>query len=777
MRRRSLLQAAGLAPLMGAPLPLAWSAAQAAGGSYDWCSVPFGAGGFVDGFLFHPKVAGLLYARTDIGGAYRFDPAANRWVPLLDHLSHADADLMGVLSLAVDPNQPDRLYAACGLYLDDRSRTGALLASADRGATWQVHELGLHIGGNSPGRGSGERLQVDPNDSRVLLLGSSQDGLLKSTDQGRSFSRLGFRARHVSLVVFDPASGSPGKGSATVYIGSHDQPGLYVSHDGGLSFAREAATPRQVPQHAVFAADGTLYASFALGEAPVACNPSHARTGSVWKRDPRGRWTDITPEQPGEGRQGFGYSAVDVDRQNPGRVVVSTIERGAKGDEIFVTDDGGEHWTPLGGRSRHDTQGHPWLAEYMRTERNLGHWLSAVQLDPFDGERLLYGTGYGVWMTRNLGAARNGGTVQWTITVAGFEETATLEIRSPATGPRLLAAMGDVAGGAWANPALALGAGYFTPPKETNRSIDFAEKAQHLIARTSDGPSGGHWSDDGGAHWHPFESPPRVGRVQAGSIAVCAEGRSFVCVPRQGTALWSQDRGRSWTACQGWPASGDTPLKAVADRAAAGVFYVFDGDNAQLLASSDGGRKFEVLMSDLPRPARGHTAQLLSAPGTPGDLWLALGDRLLHVPRRGHAPWTSKPVAEAWMLAIGKGAPGAPYHSVYLWGSVRTGDAGVPVEGLFRSDDAGASFVRINDDAHRYGRLLSMAADAREHGVLYLAPHGRGVMMGRPPVVMQTGLGDRIDRWTRTTTAATAQAVKQQASPQVVAMLRLKEER
>jgi hypothetical protein len=85
------------------------------------------------------------------------------------------------------------------------------------------------------------------------------------------------------------------------------------------------------------------------------------------------------------------------------------------------------------------------------------------------------------------------------------------------------------------------------------------------------------------------------------------------------------------------------------------------------------------------------------------------------------------------MMALGRGKPGAAYrHSLYLWGQVRPGREGAPVEGVFRSDDGGASFQRINDDAHRYGRLLSMAADPRHHGIVYLAPHGRGVVMGRP---------------------------------------------
>lgn len=724
-RRRLLLGAAcaasgAVAGAGAAPAPAAVP--------YQWQGVPFGAGGFVTGFLFHPRQRGLLYLRTDIGGAYRFDDAAQAWVPLLDHLSKADADLMGVLSLAVDVNEPDRLYAACGLYLDERVRRGALLSSSNRGASWQVHELGFHLGGNSPGRGSGERLQVDPHDGRVLWLGSSRDGLFKSTDRGASFRPAGFAPRHVSCVLLDPASGAPGNACGTLYVGSHDQPGLYVSHDFGQSFERVAATPRQAPQQAAFGPDGTLVVSFALGESAVACNPSHARTGSVWKRDAHGRWSDITPERPGTGRLGFGYAGLDVGPQ--GRLVVSTIERHAAGDEIFLSDDGGAHWTALGPHSRHDATGYPWLQDYMRTERNLGHWTSAVRIDPFDRERALYGTGYGVWQTRRLGAAAQGGPVPWVFTVANLEETATLEIRSPAAGARLLAAVGDVAGGAWADPARPLGQGFFTPTKETNRSIDFAELAPAIIARTGDGLARGHWSDDGGQRWQPFATPPIAGRGHTGRIAVSARGTAFVFAQR-GAAVCTHDRGATWLPCRGWPDSGHDVLPPVADRAADGVFYVHDRDGGRVLVSHDGGRRFEPLLTGLPRLRRDDDGQLLSTPGIEGALWLALDDRLLHRPGPGQAPRTIAAVEQAWMLALGRGAAGAAYpHSLYLWGRVHQ-DGGA-VEGLFRSDDGGERFVRINDDRHRYGRLLSMAGDAREHGVLYIAPHGRGVVAGRP---------------------------------------------
>ena len=733
MQRRELVKAAGLAALAG---PRAFAAdADAntvAAGPCEWRSVPFGAGGFVDGFVFHPRERGLLYARTDIGGAYRFEPATNAWTPLLDHLSKADADLMGVLSLAVDPNDADRLYAACGLYLDEFSRNGALLVSADRGATWQVTELGIKLGGNWWGRGTGERLQVDPNDGAVLLLGTSQDGLMRSADRGQSFKRLDFPSRHVSLVLFDPQSGARGSASTSIYVGSHDRPGLYASHDGGASFARERGAPPQVPQRAVFGPDGTLYVSFALGAGELAVNPGNAKSGGVWKRDRQGRWSDITPT-----RGGFGYSGLDVDRQVPGRLVVSTIQRYKPGDDLFVSSDDGASWTPLGERSRHNASAYPWLVNYMRGHDDMGHWMCDVKLDPFDGERAIYGTGYGPWITRNLRAAQQGGTVNWDFSVANFEETATLEIRSPSGGAALLAAMGDVSGGAWDDVTRTPRNGLFAPSNETNRSVDFAQLKPAILARVADqARTGGYVSRDGGASWRPFETaPPAPARTRSGHVAVSAQGGFLVVVAEKQNAVWSRDHGRTWQPCSGWPAAPDrseaTP-KPVADRAVEGVFYVHDEPNGQILVSTDGGASFKPGIVGLPKLARLQSAQLVCAPGKQRDLWLALPGALLHLPEADQPARTIAAVAEPWMIALGKAAPGAREHALYVWGRVRIG-GGAPQEGLFRSDDGGASFVRINDDSHRYGRLLSMTADPLEHGTLYLAPHGRGVMIGRAP--------------------------------------------
>src|ERR1039458_5516116 len=48
--------------------------------SYVWRNVTMGGGGFVTGIIFHPTAKNLMYARTDVGGAYRWEDAAQKWI-------------------------------------------------------------------------------------------------------------------------------------------------------------------------------------------------------------------------------------------------------------------------------------------------------------------------------------------------------------------------------------------------------------------------------------------------------------------------------------------------------------------------------------------------------------------------------------------------------------------------------------------------------------------------------------------------------------------------
>src|SRR5215470_8431889 len=91
-------------------------AAAAAVDPYAWKNVQIEGGGFVPGIIFNQSERNLIYARTDIGGAYRWDPTNQSWTPLLDSYGWDHWGYDGVVSLATDPAQTNRLYAAVGMY-------------------------------------------------------------------------------------------------------------------------------------------------------------------------------------------------------------------------------------------------------------------------------------------------------------------------------------------------------------------------------------------------------------------------------------------------------------------------------------------------------------------------------------------------------------------------------------------------------------------------------------------------------------------------------------
>src|SRR6266568_5054982 len=184
-----------LLPTPIGPLSAAHAASRAGlvSQAYTWKNVVTGGGGgFVDDIIFNQKQKDLIYARTDIGGAYRWNSATGTWMQLLDWVSPDRWSDTGVESLATDPVNPNRLYIAGGTYTNQWSPTnGVILRSMDYGRTFQETPMPFKMGGNMPGRGMSERLAIDPNDDAILYFGArSGNGLWRSTAYGVTWSKV-----------------------------------------------------------------------------------------------------------------------------------------------------------------------------------------------------------------------------------------------------------------------------------------------------------------------------------------------------------------------------------------------------------------------------------------------------------------------------------------------------------------------------------------------------------------------------------------------------------
>jgi hypothetical protein len=723
---------AAAAPLTcEAPAPVSYSidggipsGDTATAGPYLWKNVVIKGGGFVSGIVMSPALSGLVFARTDVGGAYRFDPAAQRWMPLTDWVGHDNSNLIGIESIAADPVDPNRVYLAAGEYLT--AGNGSILSSIDMGQTWTRNNISAPMGGNVDGRSMGERLAVDPNLTSTLYFGSRNAGLWKSTDFAQTWNPVGgfptigatkgdagTTGYGLTFVVFDPKSGAPGSPTPTIYVGvgATTEAGLYRSFDAGATWEVVAGQPAgMMPHHAVLDGCGNLY--FTYNDGP---GPNNITRGAVWRHGmANGTWTEVSPA-----RSSGGFGGISADAANPGTLIVTTIDNWSPG-EIFRTTNGGARWLALLPAAKQDVAGAEWLY-WHTTGLPAKGWMGDVEIDPFNPARALYITGQGIWASNDVIVVDVGAPTHWTFADDGLEETVALDLASPPAGAPLLSGVGDIAGFRHDDLGVSPAGGMFSNPVFGNTtSLDFAELAPNIVARVGTSSSysaaRGAYSTDGGTTWTPFAKTPappvETAFKGSGSIAVSADGKTFLWAPQGATPAYSQDAGRTWPACVGLGAG----AKVAADRVNPSKFYASCGRN-QMCVSTDGGASFALVTtssSGRPRPVF----------GIEGDVWVPTSSGLLHS-QDSAATFVPVPqVSGATAVGFGMPAPGQSYPAVYLAGSVGA------VWGTYRSDDAGATWLRIDDPQHQFGYINCLTGDQRRFGRVYLGTGGRGILYG-----------------------------------------------
>jgi len=734
---RRLFIATGL--IVAAFAPQSW-----AQNKYVWKNVKVVAGGYVPGIILSPVQPGLAYCRTDIGGFYKWDNSARQWVPLIDWCGASN--LMGGESVAADPVDANIVYFAAGMYPNQRA---AIMRSRDQGKTFDVIDAPFVMGGNADGRGVGERLAIDPTSTNVLYFASRQNGLWKSVDSASTWRRIdtfptaaagrgggGIGSAGLSFVVFDPTGSPPRTPCKTIYVGSTETgpAHLYRSEDSGQSWKPVPGQPADLlALKAEMDSRGVLFITYGNG-----IGPNGISNGAVWKYEPQASaWTDISPVQAA------GFCGVAIDRQHPGTLVVTTLDRWNPGDDLFRSTDDGKTWKSLRKGAVMDVSLSPYLT-FGGREPKFGWWMSALALDPFDSNHAMYGTGATIYGTHGLTGVDANQPTRWSVAADGMEETAIICLISPTDGAHLISGFGDIGGFVHDDLNMSPPEGMFTHPVFTNcDALVCADMNPKIVVRQGRTNAGTQMalSDDGGHTWRPISSPSataggqpgqptRRGRAGGGqrgaSLLLSADGATLML--SAASIQYSTDRGATWTPVKGL--SGNPRLAA--DRVNAKKFYAIDQTAGQVYTSTDGGATFAGAAAQGLNSGGGGGrggGRLWATLGVEGDLWIAGGGSLLHSTDGGKTFKSLSKVpsvmAGGLCFGFGKAAPGSTYPALFAAGDLDG------VTAVYRSDDVGESWVRINDDQHQYGtRFRCLCGDPRVYGRVYVGTDGRGIVYG-----------------------------------------------
>jgi photosystem II stability/assembly factor-like uncharacterized protein len=276
------------------------------------------------------------YYAGGLGGLFRSTDGGMTWSSVFN-----DKPVSSVSAIAVAPSRPSTVYIGTGEsnLRNDVAFGDGVWRSTDGGTTWS------HIG--LDGTSHIAAIAVDPNDPDrvyVAALGevyqASQDrGIYRTTDGGKSWQKVLYTDERTggSSIAIDPADprvifAGMWEGWRTPYHltsgGAND--GIYESTDGGGRWTR---------------VQGNGLPTGAAGRIAIAFAPSDPRRiyaliessqGSLWRSDDRGKTWRMVNGSHGINQRPFYFTSLTVDPKKAGHVYFMSVD-------IWQSTDGGKN--------------------------------------------------------------------------------------------------------------------------------------------------------------------------------------------------------------------------------------------------------------------------------------------------------------------------------------------------------------------------------------------------------------------------------------------------
>jgi len=156
---------------------------------YPYYNIPALIAGRVTSIVTHPKDKDIMYVGTALGGIWKSKDGGRNWIPISDY-----APSLGIGALAMDPQNPNVLYAGTGEgNIAWREPRGAIhprnyygcgiLKTTDGGVKWEL----LGNENNVFNGASFYRIAIDPKDSSMIFAATTY-GLFRSNNADKEWT-------------------------------------------------------------------------------------------------------------------------------------------------------------------------------------------------------------------------------------------------------------------------------------------------------------------------------------------------------------------------------------------------------------------------------------------------------------------------------------------------------------------------------------------------------------------------------------------------------------
>jgi photosystem II stability/assembly factor-like uncharacterized protein len=334
--------------------------AQSDAALYDgmrWRSIGPFRGGRTVAAVGVPKQPSVFYIGVNNGGVWKTNDYGRVWTPLFDSQPSSS-----IGAIAVAPSDPNTIYVGSGegLQRPDLSTGDGMYRSNDAGKSWK--HLGLRDAQQIP------MIAVDPNDPKrlyVAVLGhpygpSAERGIFRSTDGGESFQKVLFKDENTGGmdVAIDPSH------PQTVYAvlwearqapwenGVFTGPGtgFYKSTDGGTTWKQMT---KGLPSPGAEGL-GRIGIEVAQGDPQRLYAIVDAKAGGLYRSDDSGESWRLVSGFEGIWERGGDFNEVRSDPKNPDVLYVANVV-------TWKSTDAGKTWHSFRGAPGGDDYHRVWV--------------------------------------------------------------------------------------------------------------------------------------------------------------------------------------------------------------------------------------------------------------------------------------------------------------------------------------------------------------------------------------------------------------------------------